>query len=47
MSASGVNDVHYKKFTMGRTGPVRIEDQKILEYQTEARIGFKVERNND
>jgi dodecin len=29
---------------LGRT-TVRIEDQKILEYQTEVRIGFKVERN--
>ena len=29
---------------LGRT-TVRIEDQKTLEYQTEVRIGFKVERN--
>jgi flavin-binding protein dodecin len=29
---------------LGRT-TVRIEDQKILEYQTEVRIGFKVERD--
>jgi dodecin len=29
---------------LGRT-TVRIEDQKFLEYQTEVRIGFKVERN--
>jgi flavin-binding protein dodecin len=26
---------------------VRIEDQKTLEYQTEVRIGFKVERNKN
>lgn len=29
---------------LGRT-TLRIEDQKILEYQTEVRIGFKVERD--
>jgi dodecin len=29
---------------LGRT-TMRIEDQKILEYQTEVRIGFKVERD--
>jgi hypothetical protein len=31
---------------LGRT-TVRIEDQKILEYQTEVRIGFKVERSKN
>ena len=31
---------------LGRT-TVRIEGQKTLEYQTEVRIGFKVERNKN
>ena len=31
---------------LGRT-TIRIEDQKIQEYQTEVRIGFKIEREND
>jgi dodecin len=31
---------------LGRT-TIRIEDQKIQEYQTEVRIGFKIERKND
>jgi flavin-binding protein dodecin len=26
---------------------VRIEDQRIQEYQTEVRIGFRIERDND
>lgn len=30
---------------LGRT-TVRIEDQKIHEYQTEVRIGFKIERDD-
>jgi flavin-binding protein dodecin len=55
-SATGVNDAiknakeaaraikNLQWAELGRT-TVRIEDQKILEYQTEVRIGFKVERN--
>jgi dodecin len=31
---------------LGRT-TVRIEGQKIQEYQTEVRIGFKIERENN
>jgi dodecin len=31
---------------LGRT-TIRIEDQKIQEYQTEVRIGFKIERESD
>jgi dodecin len=31
---------------LGRT-TVRIEEQKIQEYQTEVRIGFKIERENN
>ena len=31
---------------LGRT-TVRIEEQKILEYQTEVRIGFRIERDDD
>jgi flavin-binding protein dodecin len=31
---------------LGRT-TVRIEGQKIQEYQTEVRIGFKIERDHD
>ena len=56
-SATGVNDAiknaieeaaktikNLQWAELGRT-TVRIEDQKTLEYQTEVRIGFKVERN--
>jgi flavin-binding protein dodecin len=31
---------------VGRT-TVRIEEQKIQEYQTEVRIGFRIERDED
>jgi flavin-binding protein dodecin len=31
---------------LGRT-TVRIEEQKIQEYQTEVRIGFRIERDDD
>jgi flavin-binding protein dodecin len=31
---------------LGRT-TARIEEQKIQEYQTEVRIGFRIERNDD
>jgi flavin-binding protein dodecin len=58
-SATGVNDAiknaieegartikNLQWAELGQT-TVRIEDQKILEYQTEVGIGFKVERSKN
>ena len=43
---AGVTVKNLKWAELGRT-TVRIEGQKIQEYQTEVRIGFKIERENN